>query len=133
MCLDRVYDAEKKKRMIDALPGGWLEVYRCVKEEYRTGRYSPLCWHKGRFFRVGINRNKKEVRILSNYGIKYMSGYHSYRAKSSVRDWWGVRIKCHIRKEWITDIGSQDGVVYITNCIKMPSCKDKAARYNPWR
>ena len=133
MCLDIVYDDQKKKRMLDALPDGWIEVYKVVRKQWRTGRYGSLC-QGSRLFRAGTNLSQTSCFIPIGWGLtSYMSGYHSFRAKSTARDWCGTRIRCYIRKEWITDIGSQDGVVYVTNRIKMPSHKDETALFNAWQ
>ena len=126
MCLDTRFKPVVQKRMIAKLPDGLIAVYKITAK--RRSRYVGPC--RDTRFRVGQNKANTQEEIRA-WNVVYQAGYHSFARAKSARKWWGssyLLVRFHIRKEWITDIGTEVGcIVYVTNRIISPSLRDKSA------
>ena len=120
MCLGVVYSEEKQKKILDKLPNV-IEVYKVVR--YSGKKYKAEI--KNFSFLTRLNKATHTLRNVDPGG--YKGGFHSFKSLHGAKEWkyggWGSEliIKCKIKKAWITAIGSQNGVVFVTNKIIMPS------------
>lgn len=123
MCLDMRFKPEVEKKMIAKLPDGLITVYRYV--DHKNGKYiSPF---RGCRFRVGINHANTKCVICN----RYPSGYHSFKSLRGAKKSWlhrhALLVKFQMRKGWITTVGIDDALVYVTDRIISPSLRDKSA------
>jgi len=121
MCLQFVYSEERQKRILDKLPNV-IEVYKVVI--YKNKKYKAE--FRPSYFSTGLNKAKGTTQNV-DYG-EYKRGFHSCRVISSAKERrFGreVVVRCKIKKSWITTIGSQNGVVFVTDKIIMPSPRTK--------
>ena len=129
MCLTTRLKHEVEKEKINALPDGFITVYKRVQMD--NGSYVPSI--RGGRFRVGLNNAKNTAITLGYCGHRYLAGFHSFKTRRGVRNWgantrWCPHVKFQIRKEWIVAIGRQDGCIcYVTDRIVAPSLKDESA------
>ncbi len=129
MCLDTRFKPEVEKKMIAKLPDGLITVYRVVRRQ--DSRYKAV--FAGFVFKIGLNHAK--LSRSTRLGLaKYKPGFHSFKTVCGTDLIWfsnSIRvqtIKYHIRKEWITAIGTEKGYhVYVTDRIISPSLRDKSA------
>ena len=121
MCLKYQFKPETIKKRKAALPNGYITVYKIVYK--RAGCFLALvCCHT---FTKGLNVASGE----KHGNMRYAPGFHSYATKKGALNsgWAGRVIKFQIRKSWITTMGPNYGLCYVTDRIICPSVNDKTA------
>ena len=120
MCLDYQFKPETIKKRKAALPKGLITVYKIVQRY--TGRYRSIM--RSFNYRKGLNVATGDSDLML-----YDPGFHSYTTERGARQsgWRGVIVKFQIRKTWITTMGVDHGMCYITDRIICPSVNDESA------
>lgn len=117
MCLNRLLPIKEQQRILDKIDKKGLKVYKVV---WVNG--------EGHFpaYKTRANKNSKEfngtmeatqVKLLcSNAMDEYFSGFHFFKTKAAanrLRNNVGKGhhkvIECHVKKSWITEIGTESG------------------------
>ncbi len=130
MCLTKLYDDEKKEKILSKLKKdseGFLTVYKAVKR--KKNQYWPTCQRTKDGFVTGRNiAVRKQVPVDPNSGESYVTGFHFFINPKKPIDMLADAsetcskrhinkyriIKCKIKEEDIEEIGYD---VFNDHCI----------------
>ena len=119
MCLAQVFTKKEREEVLTGLSEEFT-VWKVVadwgedhKEREIEFRYTTDC--------VNLPVHAGEMRFKTNtidgHGVKYRGGGHFWLYKKNADDWSGgiaeKVVRCRIKKEWITNMGKQDGRIVI--------------------
>ncbi len=123
MCLRRKLSEDDKKKIIDKIDKKGMKVYKLVK--VMDSVYYPIYFNVNRPYEEGVN--EAEVgNVWTSYGFSYSSGYHFYKSERTANRHCehmsrsiGTRaacysikvIECIVKKSWVSEIGTQCGVM----------------------
>lgn len=110
MCLLKVYTDEDMNRIVEELPEvapGVVEVWKAA--ETKEGAFCAIIALRDYIYQNGINI-ATQVKIYESY----WSGYHFYSKRSACWGWAknAKFLRCYIKKEWITAVGTLGGQTY---------------------
>ena len=134
MCVRNVYQGQIKKAALAKLPDEFWGYRICDKitNHFRKKEgYYPLFQDMSIRFKRGINTAKQKRIYFSHHKRWYISGFHFFLTREDMKHWLGDalygqrRMRCRIKKEWITAIGEQGDkrCVVVSKAIFPKYCK----------